>query len=76
MIAPTETPAPQPSPTVDQDKRKSASSQLPTPVIQPENPTANQGPARSDSDNTPGEARSSLPRLSRNPRSMRLEKTF
>jgi outer membrane protein OmpA-like peptidoglycan-associated protein len=54
LVAPTETPAPQPSPTVDQDKRKAVVQATPTPVIQSENPTPNQGPTRADSGNSPG----------------------
>jgi outer membrane protein OmpA-like peptidoglycan-associated protein len=56
VIAPTETPAPEPSATANEDKRNTPSQPAATPltVVQPENPSANQGPARSDSDNTSG----------------------
>jgi outer membrane protein OmpA-like peptidoglycan-associated protein len=49
VTAPTETPAPEPSATVF-----SQPGATPPTVVQPENPSANQSPARSDSDNPSG----------------------
>jgi outer membrane protein OmpA-like peptidoglycan-associated protein len=54
LVTPTETPAPQPSPTVDQDKRKVVVQATPPPSIQTDNPTPNQSPAGTGSDNSPG----------------------
>jgi outer membrane protein OmpA-like peptidoglycan-associated protein len=50
VVAPTETPAPQPFPTAEQDKRKTVVQPTPT----PENPTPNQSPPRTGSDNSAG----------------------
>src|ERR1700676_399731 len=43
VTAPTETPAPEPSVTVNEDKRNSQPVATPLTVVQPDNPSANQG---------------------------------